>query len=62
MFSFITMNWRGRPLVNYRTIVELVANTSTTKRLKIRAERDTEHGLRRSRNDYFTGKIVDHER
>jgi hypothetical protein len=41
MFSFISMNWRGRPLVNYRTIVELIGNT-TTKGLKIRAERDTE--------------------
>ena len=24
MFSFITMNWRGRPLTTYRTIVELI--------------------------------------
>jgi hypothetical protein len=42
MFSFITMNWRGRPLVNYRTIVELIAATTTKKGLRIRAERDAE--------------------
>jgi hypothetical protein len=39
MFSFITMNWRGRPLVSYRTIVELISATET-KRLKLRADLD----------------------
>ncbi len=40
--AFITMNWRGRPLVSYRTIVELIAATATKKGLRIRAERDTQ--------------------
>jgi len=40
MFSFISMNWRGRPLVSYRTIIELIAATTTTKGLTIRAEAD----------------------
>ena len=40
MFSFISMNWRGRPLESYRTIVELIAATTTKKGLRIRAERD----------------------
>ena len=40
MFSFISLNWRGRPLVSYRTIVELISNTTTSKGLKIRAEED----------------------
>jgi len=40
MFSFISMNWRGRPLVTYRTIVELIAATTTKKGLTIRAEED----------------------
>jgi transposase len=40
MFSFISMNWRGRPLVSYRTIVELISNTTTTTGLRIRAEED----------------------
>jgi transposase len=42
MFSFITMNWRGRPLTTYRTIIELIGATTTKTGLKIRAQRDTE--------------------
>ena len=41
MFSFISMNWRARPLVSYRTIVELIGATTTKKGLRIHAERDT---------------------
>jgi DDE family transposase len=36
------MNWRGRPLVSYRTIVELISATTTVSGLKIKAERDME--------------------
>lgn len=39
MFSFITMNWRGRPLVSYRAMVELISATET-KGLKLRAHLD----------------------
>jgi transposase len=42
MFSFITMNWRGRPLTSYRTIIELIAATTTETGLTIRAQRDPE--------------------
>jgi hypothetical protein len=42
MFSFITMNWRGRPLTTYRTIIELIAATTTDTGLRVRAQRDTE--------------------
>jgi hypothetical protein len=42
MFSFITMNWRGRPLVSYRTIIERIAATTTKTGLRLRAGRDTE--------------------
>jgi transposase len=50
MFSFISMNWRGRPLVSYRTIVELISNTTTANGLKIRAQEDL--------NFYETGTKV----
>ena len=40
MFSFITKNWRGRPLTSYRTIVELIAATTTKSGLTIRSARD----------------------
>jgi Rhodopirellula transposase DDE domain len=40
LFSFITKNWRGRPLTSYRTIVELVGATKTATGLKVLAEWD----------------------
>ncbi len=40
MFSFITANWRARPLVDLRTIVELIANTTTETGLTIQAAYD----------------------
>ena len=41
LFSFITMNWRGRPLVSHEVIVNLIAETKTRSGLKVRAELDT---------------------
>ena len=38
MFSFITQNWRARPLVSYQTIIHLIANTKTATGLKIKAK------------------------
>lgn len=40
LFSFITMNWRGRPLTSYRVIVELIAATTNRKGLKVEADLD----------------------
>jgi DDE family transposase len=40
LFSFISRNWRGRPLVDYRTIVELIAATTSTAGLTVRCELD----------------------
>ena len=37
LFSFITINWRGKPLRSYRTIVQLIAATTTDTGLKVRA-------------------------
>src|SRR5579864_4737228 len=41
LFSFITQNWRGRPLVSYQTIVQLIAATTTKAGLTVRSELDT---------------------
>lgn len=38
MFSFITQNWRARPLVSYQTIIHLITNTRTTTGLMIKAK------------------------
>jgi hypothetical protein len=40
LFSRITVNWRGRPLETYQTIVNLIANTTTTTGLTVRCELD----------------------
>ena len=41
MFSHITENWRGRPLVSHELIINLIANTKTRTGLRIRAELDS---------------------
>lgn len=41
MFCHITQNWRGRPLISHEIIIQLIANTTTRKGLKIQAELDT---------------------
>jgi hypothetical protein len=41
LFSFITKNWRGKPLISLETVVNLIANTTTEKGLEVRAMKDT---------------------
>src|SRR4029077_18150137 len=54
LFSFITQNWRGKPLVSRQAIVQLIANTTTKSGLLVRAALDTNH--------YETGiKVSDEE-
>ena len=40
MFSFISHNWRGRPLIDRSTVVNLIANTKTKNGLSIQARLD----------------------
>jgi len=42
LFSFITQNWRGRPLVSHQTVVNLIAATKTKKGLTVKAALDTQ--------------------
>jgi hypothetical protein len=53
LFSFITMNWRGRPLVSHEVIVNLIASTKTRSGLKVHAELDD--------TDYPKGIVVSEE-
>jgi hypothetical protein len=54
MFSHITQNWRGRPLVSRGVVVNLIGQTATRTGLEIRAELDM--------NSYETGiKVTDEE-
>ena len=43
LFSFITQNWRGKPLVSHQTIVNLIASTTTRTGLVVKAALDTDH-------------------
>jgi hypothetical protein len=40
LFSFISQNWRGKPLVSHQVIVNLIAATTTKTGLRVRAELD----------------------
>jgi hypothetical protein len=42
LFSYITMNWRGRPLVSYQVVVNLIGATTTETGLRVQADLDTE--------------------
>ena len=54
LFSFITMNWRGRPLVSHEVVVNLIASTTTRKGLQVYCELDS--------NEYPKGiKVTDAE-
>ena len=53
LFSFITKNWRGRPLTSYQVIVSLIAHTTTQAGLVVRAALD--------KGTYETGIVVSDE-
>ncbi len=63
LFSFISMNWRGRPLTSIRTIVELIAATTTTTGLTVQAAYDPNWyptGVKISDTDYATIPLTAH--
>ena len=41
LFSFITKNWRGKPLVSHEVIVNLIAATTTRTGLRVQSQLDT---------------------
>lgn len=53
LFSFISSNWRGEPLRDYETIVNLIARTTTAKGLQVTCRLD--------RRKYPTGRKVTNE-
>ena len=40
LFSFITGNWRGKPLISHQVIVQLITATTTKTRHEVRCELD----------------------
>lgn len=53
MFSYITINWRAKPLTAYEVVLELIRHTTTKTGLKIDAVLDENH--------YETGKKITNE-
>jgi hypothetical protein len=53
LFSFITMNWRGQPLISHEVIVNLIKATTTAQGLKVDASIDP--------NEYPAGQTVSDE-
>ncbi|KAA6313660.1 hypothetical protein EZS27_035602 [termite gut metagenome] len=51
LFSYISKNWRGKPLVSYEIIVQLIGSTKTEKGLEVECELD--------RENYQTGIVID---
>ena len=50
LFSYISKNWRGRPLVSYQVIISLIGATTTAKGLKVACEIDDKQ--------YDTGIVI----
>jgi transposase len=53
LFSYISINWRGKPLTSFETVIELISHTTTKQGLTVTAVKDT--------NCYPTGIKVSDE-
>lgn len=53
LFSYISINWRGKPLTSFETVIELIAHTTTKQGLTVTAVKDS--------NSYPTGIKVSDE-
>jgi hypothetical protein len=63
LFSFITQNWRGRPLVSRQAIVNLIASTTTRTGLVVKAILDTtryEKGIKVSDEELAAVRLLPH--
>ena len=53
LFSFISQNWRGKPLISHAVIINLIASTTTRTGLKVDCRLDT--------NKYATGRKISND-
>lgn len=61
LFSYISKNWRGRPLVSYEVVVKLISSTKTTKGLDVECEIDKgiyETGIKITKNQMEKINII----
>lgn len=64
LFSFISMHWKGEPLVSYQTVIQLIRTTTTRKGLEVKAEMDWSDypiGKRYSKNEMLTVTLTPHD-
>lgn len=65
MFSFISMNWQGRPLENYETVVNLISSTSTKSGLRIKAildKKQYQKGVKISEQEFSRVQLKFHDK
>ena len=60
LFSFISLNWRGKPLTSHRTVINLIAATTTNTGLKVYARLDEAATARRSSHRRATRRRQHH--
>jgi len=64
LFSFITGNWRGKPLISHQVIVELIAATTTEAGLKVRCQLDPHTypaGIKVSKAEFRNVNLTRHD-
>jgi hypothetical protein len=64
LFSFISVNWRGKPLLTYQIIINLIAATTTRTGLTVRARLDKRHyekGIEVSKEEMEKIKLIKHD-
>jgi len=64
LFSFITQNWRGQPLVSHEVIVSLIAGTRNTRGLRVECHLDTNQypaGIKVSDSELGQVNLLRHE-
>jgi Rhodopirellula transposase DDE domain len=64
LFSFISLNWQGKPLINFETVVNLIGGTRTRTGLKVKAVLDTseyETGVEISKEEIDQSRLKRHK-
>ena len=64
LFSYISQNWRGKPLVSYNVIINLIATTKTTKGLEVKCDIDRKQyqkGIKVSDDEMMKINIIRNE-
>ena len=64
LFSYVSMNWRGQPLVSHEVIVNLIGSTTTKRGLRVTADLDKNKypkGIKVSDDEFAKVQLEPHE-